>query len=88
MPNKYFPLALEYRLQIWSITYINAFTRGVVLLSLPFFLLLFQLFNTFLQHIRPKITFKIWELLRTGQTILCCLLENVLGEEKHAIISK
>lgn len=61
-------------------TYINAFTRSVVLLSLPFFLLLLQLFNALLQHIRPKITFKVRELLSTGQAVLCCLFKNVLGE--------
>jgi len=88
MPNKYFPLTKYVTCTQVPITYINAFTGGVVLLSLPFFLLLFQLFNTFLQHIRPEIAFKIWELLCTGQTILCCLLENVLDEEKHAITSK
>ena len=62
-------------------TYLCCLRGGCALLLLPFLLLLLQLFNALFKHIRPKITFKVWQLIGTGQPVFCCLLENILNTE-------
>lgn len=57
---------------------IGALIGGAVLLPLSLLFLLLKLLDTLLQDIGPEVTLKIWQLLGTGQPVLCCLLENVL----------
>lgn len=66
---------------IVSCTYICAFIGGIVFLSLPLLFLLLQLLDALLKYIGPEVTFKVWKLLGTSQTVLCCLLEDVLSDK-------
>lgn len=59
-------------------SHINALVGCAVLLPFSLLLLLLQLLDALLQHIRPKVTLKVRQLLSTGQTVLSCLLEDVL----------
>lgn len=58
--------------------YINTLIGSAVLLPFPLLFLLLQLFDALLQNIRPKVTLKVRQLLGTGQTVLCRLLEDIL----------
>lgn len=59
-------------------SYINALIGCAVLLSFALLLLLLELLDALLQHIGPKVTLKVRQLLGTGQTVFSRLLEDVL----------
>lgn len=59
-------------------SYINTLVGSAVFLSFPFLLLLLQFFDALFQHVGPEVTLEVRQLLGTGQTIFCCLLEDVL----------
>lgn len=63
-------------------THICALIGGTVLLPLPLLLLLLQLLDALLQHVGPKVALKVWQLLGTSQTVLCCLFEDVLKDKE------
>lgn len=63
---------------IQKLTHLCCFTSCSAFFLLPFLLLLLQLFNAFLQHIGPEITFKVRQLLGTCQPVLSRLFEDVL----------
>lgn len=68
-------------------SYINTLVACAVFLPFPLLLLLLQLFDALLQHIWPKVTLKVRQLLGTCQTIFCRLLEDILLEHIENEIS-
>lgn len=68
-------------------THICALVGGTVLLSLPLLFLLLQLLDALLQYVGPEVTLKVWQLLGTGEPVLCCLLEDVLRDKRKKEVS-
>lgn len=67
-------------------SYINALIGCAVLLSFALLLFLLKLFDALLQHIGPKVTLKVRQLLGTGQAVFSRLLEDVLwGWRKNKV---
>ena len=58
---------------LWS------FGGSCILFFLPLLLLLLQLLDALLQHVRPEVAFEVRQLISAGQTVLRRLLEDVLG---------
>lgn len=69
---------IQKHIQHVKLTHLCCFTSCSAFFLLPFLLLLLQLFNAFLQHIGPEITFKVRQLLGTCQPVLSRLFEDVL----------
>lgn len=52
------------------------------LLLLSFLLLLLQLLNALLQHVRPEVPLKVGQLLGAGEPVFSCLFQNVLENDR------
>lgn len=73
-------------LEYCGYSYINALIGCAVLLSFALLLFLLELFDALLQHIGPKVTLKVRQLLGTGQAVFSRLLEDVLwGWRKNKV---
>ncbi len=66
-------------------THICALIGGAVLLPLSLLLLLLQLLDTLFQYVGPEVALKVWQLLGTGQSVLCRLLEDVLRDKEISV---
>lgn len=74
--------AVEAQPQRAAQRYLCGLTGRGALLLLPLLLLLLQLLNALLQHVRPEVPLKVGQLLGAGKPVFSCLFQNVLENDR------